>query len=162
MSEFAGLSYYAEVPAVVVNVQRVGPSTGLPTRTMQGDLRFVHHLSHGDTRHPVLLPASPSDCFDFGVLAFDLAEIGHHTGRQRRQLPAVDIHAHVIAPSHAVLVGEFARQCRRIEWHVRLVRLDLEMLGEQIEHFLVQHIPRPDLLFDHVKTGEFQVNFSHC
>jgi 2-oxoglutarate ferredoxin oxidoreductase subunit alpha len=74
MSEFAGYAYYAEIPAVVWDIQRVGPSTGLPTRTAQGDIQFVHSLSHGDTRHPVLLPASVRDCYDFGILGFDLAE----------------------------------------------------------------------------------------
>jgi len=74
MAEFAGYGYYAEIPAVVWDVQRIGPSTGLPTRTSQGDLSFVHGLSHGDTRHPVLLPSSVADCFEFGARAFDLAE----------------------------------------------------------------------------------------
>ena len=58
MSEFAGLGYYAEIPAVVFDVQRVGPSTGLPTRTMQGDIASTALLSHGDTKHPLLLPCS--------------------------------------------------------------------------------------------------------
>jgi 2-oxoglutarate ferredoxin oxidoreductase subunit alpha len=74
MSEFAGYGYYAEIPAVIWDIQRVGPSTGLPTRTAQGDLSFVARLSHGDTRHPILLPASVQDCFDYGIQAFDLAE----------------------------------------------------------------------------------------
>lgn len=74
MSEFTGLGYYAEIPAVVWNVQRVGPSTGLPTRTAQGDLLSTAFLSHGDTKHPMLLPASVSECFEFGMAAFDLAE----------------------------------------------------------------------------------------
>lgn len=74
MAEAAGLSYYAEVPAVIWDVQRVGPSTGLPTRTMQGDIRSAYHLSHGDVEHVLLLPASPEDCFEFGQTAFDLAE----------------------------------------------------------------------------------------
>lgn len=74
MAEAAGLSYYAEIPAVIWNVQRVGPSTGLPTRTMQGDLTAAAHLSHGDTEHIVLLPATPEECFEFGQLSFDLAE----------------------------------------------------------------------------------------
>jgi len=74
MAEAAGLSYYAEVPAVIWDVQRVGPSTGLPTRTMQGDIRSGYHLSHGDVEHILLLPASPADCFEFGQTAFDLAE----------------------------------------------------------------------------------------
>ncbi len=74
MAEFAGYGYYAEVPAVVWDIQRIGPSTGLPTRTSQADLRFVHGLSHGDTRHPILLPGSVRDCYEFGMKAFDLAE----------------------------------------------------------------------------------------
>lgn len=74
MSEAAGLCYYAEIPAVIWDVQRVGPSTGLPTRTMQGDLSSAYTLSHGDTKHVVLLPANPTECFEFGQIAFDLAE----------------------------------------------------------------------------------------
>jgi 2-oxoglutarate ferredoxin oxidoreductase subunit alpha len=74
MAEFVGLGYYAEIPAVIFDIQRVGPSTGLPTRTAQGDLSFIATLSHGDTRHLVLLPGTVSECFDFGIAAFDLAE----------------------------------------------------------------------------------------
>ncbi|MFN3322880.1 MAG: 2-oxoacid:acceptor oxidoreductase subunit alpha [Bryobacteraceae bacterium] len=74
MSEFAGLGYYAEVPAVIFDVQRVGPSTGLPTRTMQGDLLSTALLSHGDTRHPLLFPSSPEECFTMAGDAFDLAD----------------------------------------------------------------------------------------
>lgn len=74
MAEAAGLSYFAEIPAVIWDVQRVGPSTGLPTRTMQGDLLSAYTLSHGDTRHVVLLPATPKECFDLAPSAFDLAE----------------------------------------------------------------------------------------
>lgn len=74
MSEFIGLAYYAEVPSVFFDVQRVGPSTGMPTRTQQGDLQFAAYASHGDTRHVVLFPADPRECFDFAVEAFDLAE----------------------------------------------------------------------------------------
>jgi len=74
MSEFAGLAYYAEVPAVVFDIQRVGPSTGLPTRTAQGDLLFVAVNSHGDTRHVMLLPASVQECYEMAMEAFDLAE----------------------------------------------------------------------------------------
>jgi len=74
MSEFAGLSYYAEVPAVVFDIQRVGPSTGLPTRTAQGDLLFVATNSHGDTGHVMLLPASAEECYTMAIEAFDLAE----------------------------------------------------------------------------------------
>lgn len=74
MGEAAGLAYYAEIPAVIWDVQRVGPSTGLPTRTMQGDLLAAYYLSHGDTKHVVLLPGTPGECFEFGQLAFELAE----------------------------------------------------------------------------------------
>ncbi|HEY1204614.1 MAG: 2-oxoacid:acceptor oxidoreductase subunit alpha [Bryobacteraceae bacterium] len=74
MSEFTGLGYYAEIPAVIVDVQRVGPSTGLPTRTMQGDLVTTALLSHGDTKHPLLFPSSPRECFSMMIDAFDLAE----------------------------------------------------------------------------------------
>jgi 2-oxoglutarate ferredoxin oxidoreductase subunit alpha len=74
MAEFTGLGYYAEIPAVIVNVQRVGPSTGLPTRTMQGDLLSTAVLSHGDTNHPMLFPSSPRECFSMAIQAFDLAE----------------------------------------------------------------------------------------
>ena len=74
MAEFAGLGYFTELPGVIWDVQRVGPSTGLPTRTAQADVAFAHGLSHGDTRHPVLLPSSVRDCYDFGMKAFDLAE----------------------------------------------------------------------------------------
>ncbi|MHC4925204.1 MAG: 2-oxoacid:acceptor oxidoreductase family protein, partial [Planctomycetota bacterium] len=67
MSEFVGLSYYAEVPVVIVNVQRTGPSTGLPTRTMQGDLLMVAHLGHGDTQHILLLPSSTEECYSMAM-----------------------------------------------------------------------------------------------
>ena len=74
MSEFVGLGYYAEVPAVIFDVQRVGPSTGLPTRTAQGDILSTALLSHGDTRHPLLLPCSVAECYSMAIEAFDLAE----------------------------------------------------------------------------------------
>ncbi|MCU1275333.1 MAG: pyruvate flavodoxin/ferredoxin oxidoreductase domain protein [Bryobacterales bacterium] len=74
MSEFIGLGYYAEIPAVIFDVQRVGPSTGLPTRTAQGDILSTALLSHGDTRHPLLFPKSPEECFSMAIEAFDLAE----------------------------------------------------------------------------------------
>ena len=74
MAEFIGLAYFAETPAVVWDVQRVGPSTGLPTRTGQGDILSTYYLSHGDTHHVLLFPATPKECFDFAGTAFDLAE----------------------------------------------------------------------------------------
>ena len=74
MSEFAGLGYYVEVPAVVWDIQRVGPSTGLPTRTSQGDVLTTAFLSHGDTKHVLLFPSSVGECFDIAQDAFNLAE----------------------------------------------------------------------------------------
>ncbi len=74
MSEFIGLAYYAEVPVVIWNVQRTGPSTGLPTRTAQGDITFTYFNSHGDTQHIMLFPGSINECFEFGWRAFDVAE----------------------------------------------------------------------------------------
>jgi 2-oxoglutarate/2-oxoacid ferredoxin oxidoreductase subunit alpha len=74
MNEFLGLAYYAEVPAVVFDIQRVGPSTGMPTRTQQGDILLCAYASHGDTRHVCLYPANPEECFYMAVQAFDLAE----------------------------------------------------------------------------------------
>src|SRR5438067_10497115 len=74
MSEFAGLAYYAEIPAVVWDIQRVGPSTGLPTRTSQADILSTAFLSHGDTKHIMLFPSSPHECFEIAMEAFNLAE----------------------------------------------------------------------------------------
>jgi 2-oxoglutarate/2-oxoacid ferredoxin oxidoreductase subunit alpha len=74
MAEFAGLGYYAEVPTVIFDIQRVGPSTGLPTRTAQGDILSTAFLSHGDTRHPMYLPASPGEVYQMAIDAFDLTE----------------------------------------------------------------------------------------
>lgn len=74
MAEYAGLAYFSEVPVVIWDVQRVGPSTGLPTRTAQCDLNFVHFLGHGDTQQITLLPGSVTECFEFGWRALDLAE----------------------------------------------------------------------------------------
>ncbi len=74
MAEFAGLGYYAEVPAVIFDIQRAGPSTGLPTRTGQQDILSTAILSHGDTNHPLLLPSSVTECYTMAIEAFDLAE----------------------------------------------------------------------------------------
>jgi 2-oxoglutarate/2-oxoacid ferredoxin oxidoreductase subunit alpha len=74
MAEFAGLGYFAEIPGVIFDVQRTGPSTGMPTRTSQADLLSTAFLSHGDTKHVVLLPGSVKECFEFSQAAFDLAE----------------------------------------------------------------------------------------
>lgn len=74
MAEFVGLGYFAEIPAVIWDIQRVGPSTGLPTRTSQGDVLFAYFLGHGDTQNIVLLPATVGECFDFGTTSFNLAD----------------------------------------------------------------------------------------
>jgi 2-oxoglutarate ferredoxin oxidoreductase subunit alpha len=74
MGEFTGLGYYAEIPALIFDIQRVGPSTGLPTRTAQGDILTTAVLSHGDTRHPLLLPSSVHECYQMAIEGFDLAE----------------------------------------------------------------------------------------
>ncbi|MCA3721068.1 2-oxoacid:acceptor oxidoreductase family protein, partial [Phenylobacterium sp.] len=74
MTEFIGLSYFAEIPAVIFDVQRGGPSTGMPTRTQQADLLGAAYASHGDTKHPMLLPMDPGECFTFAAQAFDLAD----------------------------------------------------------------------------------------
>lgn len=76
MTEFTGLAYYSETPAVIWDVQRMGPSTGLPTRTSQGDITQVYFLGHGDTKNVALLPGSVNECFEFGWRAFDIAEKG--------------------------------------------------------------------------------------
>ena len=74
MSEFLGLAYFAELPAVLWDIQRAGPSTGMPTRTQQSDLLSAAYASHGDTKHPLLFPATPKECFDFAAQALDLAD----------------------------------------------------------------------------------------
>jgi 2-oxoglutarate ferredoxin oxidoreductase subunit alpha len=83
MNELIGLAYYAEIPAVIVDVQRVGPSTGMPTRTQQGDILLCAYASHGDTKHICLFPANPDECFHFAVAV-----------RPRRALPDARLHAH--------------------------------------------------------------------
>jgi 2-oxoglutarate ferredoxin oxidoreductase subunit alpha len=74
MQEFVGLSYFAEIPAVIFDVQRGGPSTGMPTRTQQSDILSAAYASHGDTKHVLLFPEDPAECFEMGALAFDLAD----------------------------------------------------------------------------------------
>ena len=74
MNEFLGLAYFSEIPAVLIDVQRTGPSTGMPTRTQQSDLLLAAYASHGDTKHPMLFPATPKECFDHSALSLDLAE----------------------------------------------------------------------------------------
>src|SRR5207344_1143701 len=74
MQEFFGLAYFAEVPAVVFDIQRGGPSTGMPTRTQQSDILLAAYASHGDTKHPLLFPEDPRECFEMTAQAFDLTE----------------------------------------------------------------------------------------
>src|SRR5688500_173310 len=74
MSEFIGLAYFAEIPVTIIDVQRGGPSTGMPTRTQQSDVLACAYASHGDTKHILLFPANPTECFELAVKAFDLAE----------------------------------------------------------------------------------------
>jgi 2-oxoglutarate ferredoxin oxidoreductase subunit alpha len=74
MAEYAGYGYFAEIPGVIFDIQRAGPSTGLPTRTMQGDVAFCYTLGHGDTKHIVLLPATVLEAYEFAMTAFDLAD----------------------------------------------------------------------------------------
>jgi 2-oxoglutarate ferredoxin oxidoreductase subunit alpha len=74
MNEFIGLAYFAEIPVTIIDVQRGGPSTGMPTRTQQADLLGAAYASHGDTKHPLLLPQDPAECFEFGAAALDLAD----------------------------------------------------------------------------------------
>jgi len=73
MTEFIGLAYFAEIPSVIIDVQRGGPSTGMPTRTQQSDLLACAYASHGDTKHVLLFPEDPRECFEFTAKAFDLA-----------------------------------------------------------------------------------------
>ncbi|MGA7966943.1 MAG: 2-oxoacid:acceptor oxidoreductase family protein, partial [Gammaproteobacteria bacterium] len=74
MNEFIGLAYYAEIPVVLFDIQRAGPSTGMPTRTQQGDILAAAYASHGDTKHVLLFPSTPTECFELAATAFDLAE----------------------------------------------------------------------------------------
>ena len=74
MNEFLGLAYFAEIPTVLIDVQRPGPSTGMPTRTQQSDILEAAYASHGDTKHVLLFPSNPKECFDLTADAFDLAE----------------------------------------------------------------------------------------
>lgn len=74
MVEYVGLAYFSETPIVIWDIQRIGPSTGLPTRTSQGDLRLAYYMGHGDARHVILFPGSVTECFEFGWRAFDIAE----------------------------------------------------------------------------------------
>ena len=103
MSEFVGLGYYAEVPAVIFDVERVGPSTGLPTRTQQGDLLTTALLSHGDTKHPMFFPCSPEECFT----------MAHRGVRFRRAVPDAGLRHDGSRPGHEQLDVRPVRVSRR-------------------------------------------------
>ncbi len=100
MSEFLGLAYYTEIPAVFFDIQRTGPSTGMPTRTQQADLLLVAYASHGDTKHIALFPADPQECFELTVQAFDLAD--------RYQTPVFVV--------SDLDIGMNDWMCKRFEW----------------------------------------------
>ena len=100
MNEFIGLAYYGEVPAVIFDVQRTGPSTGMPTRTQQGDFLACAYASHGDTRHVLLFPANPEECFYMAASAFDLAD---------------ELQTPVIVMSD-LDIGMNDWMCRRLQW----------------------------------------------
>ncbi len=101
MQEFLGLAYFAEVPAVIFDVQRGGPSTGMPTRTQQSDVLLAAYASHGDTKHVLLFPEDPAEAFEFGALAFDLAD--------RLQTPVLVM--------LDLDIGMNQRLCRPLSWH---------------------------------------------
>lgn len=124
MSEFIGLAYYAEVPAVFFDVQRTGPSTGMPTRTQQGDLMTCAYASHGDTRHICLYPSDPEDCFDFAVRAFDLAD--------RFQTPVFVL--------SDLDIGMNDWMCERFDWDEMYLPDRGKLLGpSELEHIDVFH-----------------------
>jgi 2-oxoglutarate ferredoxin oxidoreductase subunit alpha len=120
MAEFAGLAYFAEVPAVIFDVQRVGPSTGLPTRTAQGDVLSTAFLSHGDTEHVLLFPGSVEECFTMAVDAFDLAE--------RLQTP-VFVMTDLDLGMNNWMADPFPYPARPLDRGKVLSRADLERLG---------------------------------
>ncbi len=101
MTEFLGLAYFAEIPITLINVQRGGPSTGMPTRTQQADLLSCAYASHGDTRHVLLLPQDPSECFDHAAAALDLAD--------RLQTP--------VFVMTDLDIGMNQRLCAPLQWH---------------------------------------------
>ena len=121
MAEFTGLGYYAEVPAVVFDVQRVGPSTGLPTRTAQQDVLSTAVLSHGDTKHPMLLPASVAECYSMAMDAFDLAE---------RLQPPVFVLSDLDLGMNTWMADPFEYPTRALDRGKRLDAATLERIGQ--------------------------------
>lgn len=124
MTEFIGFAYYAELPAVLFDVQRVGPSTGMPTRNQQADVLTAAYASHGDTKHVVLFPADPGECFELAVAAFDLAD--------RLQTPVFVL--------SDLDIGMNDWMCKQFDWDDAYVPdqgkvLDTEQLAELTTHF---------------------------
>ncbi|QPF71498.1 2-oxoacid:acceptor oxidoreductase subunit alpha [Roseateles sp. DAIF2] len=119
MSEFLGLAYFAEIPITIIDVQRGGPSTGMPTRTQQADLLAAAHASHGDTKHVLLLPEDPKECFDFAAAALDLAD--------RLQTP--------VFLMSDLDIGMNQRLCAPFEWDEAAARYDRGKVlsAEQLE-----------------------------
>ena len=118
MQEFLGLAYFAEIPAVIFDVQRGGPSTGMPTRTQQSDLLSAAYASHGDTKHPMLFPEDPTEAFEFGALSFDLAD--------RLQTP--------IFVMLELEIGMNERLCKPLQWDdSRKMDRGKIMTAEQLE-----------------------------
>ena len=123
MNEFIGLAYYAEVPAVIFDIQRVGPSTGMPTRTQQCDLMLAAYASHGDTRHVLLFPNSPEECFYMSVQAFDLAErlqtpvfvhVGSRHRHERLDVPGAEVGRQLPPDRGKVLTQGADREARQV------------------------------------------------
>src|SRR5690606_25788675 len=118
MSEFIGLAYFAEIPATIIDVQRGGPSTGMPTRTQQSDVLACAHASHGDTKHVLLFPEDPRECFDFAAAALDLAD--------RLQTP--------VFVMSGLDIGMNQRLCAPFEWdHARVHDRGKVMTAEQLD-----------------------------
>ena len=127
MAEFAGLAYYAEVPVVIFDIQRIGPSTGLPTRTSQADISFAYNLSHGDTKHIVLLPGTVEECYEFGRDAFDHAD--------RFQTP-VFVLSDLDLAMNLWMTPEFKYPDRAFDRGKVLTKEDLERLGGEWGRYL--------------------------
>ena len=122
MSEFLGLAYFAEIPAVLFDIQRAGPSTGMPTRTQQGDLLAAAYASHGDTKHPLLFPATPGESFDFAADALDLAD--------RLQTPVIVLSDLELGMNDAISEPLEWDDGRRYDRGKVLSREDLDAIGE--------------------------------
>ncbi|MGA7731217.1 MAG: 2-oxoacid:acceptor oxidoreductase subunit alpha, partial [Chloroflexia bacterium] len=121
MTEFAGMGYFAEIPGVIWDIQRVGPSTGLPTRTSQADILSVYFLGHGDTRQVVLLPGNMKECFEYGWRSFDLAE--------RLQTP-IFVLSDLDLGMNVWMTGPFEYPDQPMDRGKVLTKADLDQIGE--------------------------------